>query len=140
MSRSLLILAALGAFAVAGCTGQSSSKDSSGNFTGDQRLVANTVEDFESAASKGDQNKVCSDFLSKSLVATYAKQGGTCEKAVDGALKDADTFGLTVESVAINGQQATAKVKAEHGKKDVVETLTLVKEGTGWRISDFGTG
>jgi hypothetical protein len=140
MSRSPLILAALAAFVIAGCTTQSSSSDSSGKFTGDQRLVANTVEDFESAASKGDQDKVCSDFLSKDLVATFAKQGGTCAKAVDGALKDSDTFGLSVESVSINGQQATAKVKAEHGKKDVIETLTLVKEGSGWRISDFGTG
>src|SRR5689334_11475843 len=140
MSRSLLILAAVGALAVAGCTTQSSSNDSSGKFTGDQRLVANTIEDFESAASKGDQDKVCSDFLSKDLVATYAKQGGSCEKAVDGALKDTDTFGLTVESVSISGQQATAKVKADRGKKDVPETLTLVKEGSGWRISDFGTG
>ncbi len=103
-------------------------------------MVANTIEDFESAASKGDQNKVCSDFLSKDLVATYAKQGGTCEKAVDGALKDTDTFGLTVQSVSIDGQQATAKVKADRGNKDVTETLTLVKEGSGWRISDFGTG
>ena len=140
MSRSLLILAAVGALAVAGCTQQSSSSDSSGKFTGEQRLVANTIDDFESAASKGDQDKVCSDFLSKNLVATYAKQGGTCQKAVDGALKDTDTFGLTVQSVTINGQQATAKVKADRGKNDVIETLTLVKEGSGWRISDFGTG
>jgi hypothetical protein len=31
-------------------------------------------------------------------------------------------------------------VKADHGKKDVLRTLTLVKQGTGWRISEFGTG
>jgi hypothetical protein len=31
-------------------------------------------------------------------------------------------------------------VKADKGKTDVNETLTLVKEGSGWRISDFGTG
>jgi hypothetical protein len=140
MHRSLLILAAVAAFAAAGCTAQSSSKDSSGKFTGQQRLVANTVEDFESAASKGDQDRICRDLLAKALVDQYAKHGGTCEKAVDGALKDADTFGLTVESVNIAGQQATARVKADHGKKDVLRTLTLVKQGTGWRISEFGTG
>jgi Putative lumazine-binding len=140
MSRSLPILAALAAFAVAGCTTQSSSNDSSGKFKGEQRLVANTVEDFESAASKGDQDQVCSDFLAKDLVDTFAKRGGTCEKAVDAALKDTDSFGLTVESVTINGQQATARVKADRGDKDVIRTLTLVKQGTGWRISEFGSG
>jgi hypothetical protein len=138
MLRSTLILAATATFAVAGCSAQSTTKDSSGKFKGEQRLVANTVEDFESAASKGDQEKVCSDLLAKALVDTYAKRGGTCQKAVDGALKDTDTFGLTVESVSITGSQATARVTADRGTKDVQRTLTLVKEGTGWRISQFG--
>jgi hypothetical protein len=140
MHRRALILAASAAFAVAGCTAQSSSKDSSGKFKGEQRLVANAVEDFESAASKGDQDKVCRDLLAKSLVAQFASHGGSCEKAVDGALKDTDSFGLTVNSVSISGNQATAQVTADRGKKDVKRTLTLVKEGTGWRISEFGSG
>ena len=65
--------------------------------------MANTVEDFESAASKGDQDQICRELLAKPLVATYAERGGTCEHAVDGALKDTDSFGLTVESVRIAG-------------------------------------
>ena len=107
---------------------------------GEQRLVANTIEDFESAASKGDQDQICRDLLAKPLIATYAKRGGTCEHAVDGALKDTDSFGLTVESVRIAAAQATARVKADRGKKDVFRTINLVKEGPGWRISEFVTG
>jgi hypothetical protein len=137
MSRSVLIAATFVALAVAGCTTQGTSNDSSGKFKGDQRLVANAVEDFESAASKGDQDKICSDYLAKDLVAAFAKQGGSCAHAVDGALKDSDSFGLTVESVQVSGQQATARVKADRGNKDVTRTLTLVKQGTGWRISRF---
>src|ERR687887_1688 len=90
MHRWALILAASAAFAVAGCTAQSSSNDSSGKFKGEQRLVANAAE-----------------------------HGGSCEKAVDGALKDTDSFGLTVDSVSISGNQATARVTADRGKKDV---------------------
>ena len=138
MLRTLLPLGAIVAVAVAGCTTQSTSDDSSGKFRGDQRLVANTIEDFESAASKGDQDQICRDLLAKPLVATYAKRGGTCESAVDGALKDTDSFGLTVESVRVAATQATARVKADRGKKDVLRTMTLVKEGPGWRISAFG--
>jgi hypothetical protein len=100
MPRSAPILALVAVLAVAGCTTQGSSNDSSGKFTGDQRLVANTVEDFESAASKGDQDEICRDLLAKPLVAQFAKQGGSCEQAVDSTLKDTDSFGLTVESVA----------------------------------------
>jgi hypothetical protein len=140
MLRFALPLAAIVAVAVTGCAAQTTSNDSSGKFRGEQRLVANTVEDFESAASKGDQDQICRELLAKALVAQYAEHGGTCEQAVDGALKDSDSFGLTVESVRIADAQATARVKADRGKKDVLRNLTLVKEGPGWRISAFGAG
>ena len=122
------------------CASQTTSNDSSGRFRGEQRLVANTIEDFESAASKGDQDQICRDLLARPLVVRYTERGGTCEHAVDGALKDTDAFGLTVESVRVSGTDATASVKADRGKKDVLRTINLVKEGPGWRISEFVTG
>jgi hypothetical protein len=140
MLRFALPLAAIVAVAVTGCAAQTTSNDSSGKFRGEQRLVANTVEDFESAASKGDQDQICRELLAKALIAQFAEHGGTCENAVDDALKDSDSFGLTVESVRIADAQATARVKADRGKKDVLRDLTLVKEGPGWRISAFGAG
>jgi hypothetical protein len=140
MLRFALPLAAIAAVAVTGCTTTTTSNDSSGKFSGEQRLVANTVEDFESAAAKGDQDQICRELLAKPLIATYAERGGTCAKAVDGALKDSDSFGLTVESVRIAANTATARVKADRGKHDVLRALTLVKEGPGWRISAFGSG
>jgi hypothetical protein len=140
MLRFALPLAAIVAVAVTGCAAQTTSNDSSGKFRGEQRLVANTVEDFESAAAKGDQDQICRELLAKALIAQLAQHGGTCENAVDGALKDSDSFGLTVESVRIADAQATARVKADRGKKDVLRDLTLVKEGPGWRISAFGAG
>jgi hypothetical protein len=140
MLRYALPLATIVAVAVAGCTTQTTTKDSSGKFRGEQRLVANTVEDFESAASKGDQDQICRELLAKPLIAEYARRGGTCEKVVDGVLRDSDTYGLTVESVRIADAQATARVKADRGKNDVIRNLTLVKQGPGWRISAFGSG
>jgi Putative lumazine-binding len=140
MLRPLPLLALVVAVAVAGCTAQSTTKDSSGKFRGEQRLVANTVEDFESAASKGDQGKICRDLLAKALVAQYAEHGGTCEKLVDATLKDTDSFGLTVEQVRITGTQAAVRVKADRGKKDILQSMSLVKQGAGWRISAFSPG
>ena len=40
----------------------------------------------------------------------------------------------------IAAAQATARVKADRGKNDVLRTINLVKEGPGWRISEFVTG
>ena len=136
--RRCLLTLTMAAAVLAGCAGAGSSDDSSGKFRGEQRLVANAVEDFESAASKGDQDKVCRDSLAKALVAQYAQHGGTCERAVDAALKDTDSFGLTVEAVTVSGGSATARVKADRGDHDVMRTIGLVKQGQGWRISRFG--
>jgi Putative lumazine-binding len=138
MLRPLPLLALVVGLALAGCTTQSTTKDSTGNFRGEQRLVANTVEDFESAASKGDQAKICRDLLAQALAAQYAQHGGTCEKAVDRALKDTDSFGLTVEKVTITGLDAAVRVKADRGKHDIQQSMTLLKQGQGWRISGFG--
>jgi hypothetical protein len=140
MLRSLVPLALLASLALAGCTTRSTSDDSTGEFRGDQRLVANTVEDFESAASEGDQGKICRDLLARALVAQYAERGGSCERAVDGALKDTDSFEMTVERVTITGTQASVRVKSDRGKKDLQQSLTLVRQGQGWRISAFGSG
>lgn len=140
MLRSLVPLALLASLALAGCTTRSTSDDSTGEFRGDQRLVANTVEDFESAASEGDEDKICRDLLARALVTQYGQRGGSCERAVDGALKDTDSFEMTVERVTINGAEASVRVRSDRGKKDLQQSLTLVKQGQGWRISGFGTG
>ena len=135
--RTLPPIALVAAALLAGCTTQTTKNDDTDKFRGDQRLVANTVEDFETAASKGDQDKICRDLLANELVQQYAQRGGTCEKAVDRALKDTDSFDMTVEKVTITGTDATANVKVDRGKKDINQSLSLVKQGAGWRISAF---
>jgi hypothetical protein len=129
-----LALAAVAGLA-AGCAPTPSSKDSSGNFKGEQRLVANAVEDLQSAAADSDEGKICRDVLARSLADRLASRGGGCLKVVDEAIKDADTFDLAVQSVNITGGRATARVKSETGTKDRVATLQLVRERGAWRIA-----
>jgi hypothetical protein len=137
MRRAAAVLAILlTAALVTGCAGATSG-DSSGKFQGQQRLVANTVEDLQSAGSKGDQNEVCGQLLARDLVQRLSR-GGSCERTVDAALKDVDTFDLTVESVAVRGTTATARVKTENGDKDKVVTLGFVREARRWKISNLG--
>ena len=66
-------------------------KDSAEDFKGDQRNVANTVEDLEAAARKSDGDKVCAQLLAPSLLDTLKKQGTNCTTAVKEAFKDADS-------------------------------------------------
>jgi Putative lumazine-binding len=138
MPRPFAILAAVVATAVlGGCTQATTSKDSTANFKGEQRLVATTVEDLQSAGAKGDQGTICRQLLAGDLVRSIAR-GATCERRVDAALKDTDTFDLTVQSVAVAGTKATARVKTENGAKDKTATLGLLKEAGRWKVSDLG--
>jgi hypothetical protein len=128
---AVLALAAL----LAACAPSSGSNDSADDFRGDQRAVASTVEDLESAAADGDETRICRDLLAPALVRSLAAQGG-CPAAVDKAIDNSDTFAVDVESVRIAGNNATARVKSETGDTDRFGTLTLtrIRPSAGWRI------
>jgi hypothetical protein len=133
-----LVVLALAAL-LAACAPSSGSNDSADDFKGDQRAVATTVEDLESAASDGDEDRICRDLLATGLARRLAAQGGGCPAAVDEALKNTDTFALDVESVRIAGNRATARVKTETGDTDRFGTLTLtrIRPSAGWRVEQL---
>jgi hypothetical protein len=135
-SRPLAVFAVLAvAGLLAGCGATPANDDSGDKFQGQQRLVANTVEDLQSAASDADQDKICRDILARALADRLAARGGGCPAVVDDAVRDADAFDLTVESVQVTGDRATARVRAETGDKDRRYSLQLVRERGVWRIA-----
>jgi len=134
--RAVLALLPLAAL-LAGCAPTSGSSDSAGNFRGDKRAVATVVEDLESAASKGDQDRICRTLLAPDLVRRLSSPSRGCPASVDHALKNSDTFALVVQSVQISGDTATARVKVENGKQDRFATigLTRPRPSAGWQIA-----
>jgi hypothetical protein len=119
-------------------------KDSADDFKGDQKAVAQTVEDLQSAASKANAGKICDEILATDLANTIkakdTSKTPSCESGLKRALKDADTFELTVKKVAISGTTATATVESDATRsKKQTSTLTLTKAGDGWRISGLGS-
>jgi hypothetical protein len=135
-----LVLLALAAL-LAGCAPGSGSGNSAGDFRGDQRAVATTVEDLEEAASDGDENRICRDLLAPGLVRRLSAHRG-CAAAVDAAIRNADTFAMDVESVRIAGNRATARVKFDTGDRDRFGTvgLTRIRPNAGWRIERLASG
>jgi Domain of unknown function (DUF4878) len=119
----------------------STEKDSASDFKGDQKAVAQAVEDLQSASRKGDEARICTDLLAPALLTKIkAAQKGGCEPALKTALKDVDSYELQVKKVAISGTNATATVTSDIGKKDDrTDTLTLVKVGNAWKISELGS-
>jgi copper chaperone CopZ len=130
--------AALAVAVVAGGCASSGSVDSTSDFRGEQRLVAATVEDLESAASDGDEGKICRELLARSVAARLARGGRSCQQTVEDELKNADGSDLTVRSVRVDGTRARAAVKEDLGDADRVSTVRLVKESGRWRLETLG--
>jgi hypothetical protein len=118
-------------------------KDSAKDFQGEEKAVAQTVEDLQSASSKGDEDEICDEILVADLAnkikARATKKQKTCADVLKDSLRDADSFELQVKKVAVNGTTATATVESDAAGDDkVTTTLALTKAGDGWRISSLG--
>lgn len=130
--RSLaLVCAPLLAVGLGACA----STTSTSGFKGEQRAVAQTVANLQSNATALEAKKICGEDLASVRVAQLDKAAGGCKQAIETQLKEIDSFETTVESVAINGRAATARVKSVLSGKKAIQTLTLVKEGSYWKIS-----
>ena len=134
-TRVLVALSLALATMAAGCTTSRSNNDSAGDFKGAQAQVASTVEDLESAASKGDEAEICGRLLAAGLVDRLSSSGRDCSTTVHDALENTDSSDLTVESVRIAGPTAIARVKADTGDRDRVVTIGLTRERGRWKIA-----
>jgi len=136
MRRPLaLICLPLSALALAAC----GSTVSTAGFKGAQHEVAQTIANFQAAATAAEEKKICTEDLAAPLV---ARLGGAkaCEAAIKSQLTEVDSLEATVESVKLGagGKTATAQVKSVHEGKKTTSPLALVDEGGKWKISGLG--
>ena len=132
--RPLVLLCVL-ALSVAACGAES--RDSTEDFTGDERAVATAVEDLESAARDDDSEAVCTKLLAETLLTRLEQRDANCESAVNDAFDDADSLDLTVDDVTISGDTARATVTSGTGANKKTDTLELEKVGAAWRITSL---
>jgi hypothetical protein len=135
MRRSLVAIPLAVALVAAGCAGSSSG---TAEFEGEAQRVADVVEQLQSAGETGDAKEICEEVLAKSLADQIKAAGSTCEQELDKAIKDADDFDLEVESVSVDGNTATARVKGQDRGEDRVRTFEFEKEGSDWRATNLG--
>ena len=130
MKRVPVLLAAL---ALAGC-GAETEPSSVENFEGEERAVAQKVEDLQEAGEGRNPEDICSDILSRTLVEQLEAAGTTCAEEMGTAIDDADDFALDVRDVTVSGSTARAEVRQDGESA----TFELERDGESWRISSFG--
>ena len=126
--RTRLPIALLVAASIAGCGGSSSS----GQFEGEEKEVAQVIEDLQDYAQRNEANEICQNVLDTEVVQRIS--GGDCVKTIEQAIDEADNYDLTVDSVRVSGTTARARVKAGRDE-DQVETIELRKNGDVWKIT-----
>jgi hypothetical protein len=125
------------AAALAGC-GQAPT--SANDFKGDEKAVAQTIEDLQTNAQGRKPSAICRDVLSTALADKLKSTGSDCTDEIEKVTGDADDFELKVTDVTVTGTTATAKVQARRGDdKNASTTFSLVKEDGDWRLSDLGS-
>lgn len=107
---------------------------STSNFKGESHNVAQTVSNLQSAITASDQKKLCENDLAAALIARLHSAGG-CQAVLKKQLHEIDSLNLAIESIAVGGAGASARVKSTYSGKSRITTLTLVKEGSRWKIS-----
>lgn len=132
MKRRLAILPLL---LLAGCGASSSQPSSVDDFKGDERAVAQKVEDLQEAGERQEPETICSDILARSLVQQLEAAGSDCTQEMEKAVEDADDYALDVTDVSISGSTATAKVR--RGEDGPTETMEFTKEGGQWRATSL---
>lgn len=134
MRRSLA--AAPLALVVALAAGCGQAAPSATDFSGEQKKVAQVLEDLQAAGQRDQTTRICRTLLAQPLVQQLG--GATCPKAVGQVLDDTDTFEVTVKSVRISGTNARAQITVGRDKKGKkTQPVELVREGQAWKVSRF---
>jgi hypothetical protein len=137
MRPRLALLAAAAVLALAGC---GSSESSSANaFEGEEKAVAQVVEDLQRAGQTGDAERVCGELVSAALAEQLAEGGESCADELDKAFGDSEDFELEVTDVTVTGDTAVAKVR-QGGEGKTTATFELVRERGRWRIDSLERG
>jgi Putative lumazine-binding len=127
----LLIASLASAAALSGC-GETVATN---NFQGEQHEVASRISSFQKHVQEASQKELCAKDLAATLIARLRTSGKGCTEVLKEQLKNVEDPSLSIKTVTVHGKTASATVKSVRYGKTVPETLTLVKEGNGWKIS-----
>ena len=101
-----------------------------------ERDVRETLESFATATAKKDYQRLCDEIFAEELV-EQVRRTVPCEVALkNSSLDDAKEPKLTIKSIKVDGDTATAVVSSSAANQRASEdTVRLVKDGDAWRIA-----
>jgi len=102
------------------------------------KQVRETLDRYAHATREKDYQTLCDDLYASGLVERIRSAGLPCEVALRTGLEDRRNPQLRVLAVEVSGDQAAARVRSTAiGEVASVDTVRLLKEGDGWRVSSL---
>jgi hypothetical protein len=127
-TRPLLLV--LAACLAAGC-GESGPND--------EERVRSTLAEFQRATEERDYAALCERVLAQELIEGFKQVGLPCELALEKGFEDVEAPRLTVGTIEVGEERATAEVRSSaEGEDPSQDKVELVRAGDGWRIASLG--
>ena len=124
------VLTALAALALAGCGEEGPS---------DEAQIRGALERFQLATADKDYATLCERVLAPQLIQTVEQIGLPCETALRKGFEDVSDPRISVGTVTVDGDAATAQVRSSaEGQEPSEDTVRLVRVGGDWRIASLG--
>ena len=128
-TRPLVLLLAVCALAGCGDSGPS-----------DEQQIRATLAEFERATGDHDYQALCDRILAPKLIETVKQIGLPCEVALQKGFEDVEDPRLTVGTVKVDQDRATAEVRSSAaGESPSEDTVELIRVGESWRIASLGS-
>jgi hypothetical protein len=121
---------------VGGCSLTPTKSSGTAGFTGTKADVATALNLLASDAGSTNGADICKSVLATS-VRNQLNKIGTCSTIVDDQLKTADDSTLTIKTISVTGNNASAVVQTVHDRNKVTSTVKLVQQGGVWHVASI---
>ena len=105
-----------------------------------EEQVRSTVAEFGRATAAKDYTALCDHILAPELIEEVESIGLPCERALRQGLGEVEDPRLTIGTIKIDDDKATAEVRTSAaGEEPSQDTLELVNLDGVWKISSLGS-
>ena len=105
----------------------------------DEQQIRAALAEFERATAERDYQALCDRVLAPKLIETVRQIGLPCELALQKGFEDVEDPRLTVGTVKVDEDEATAEVRSSAaGQPPSQDTVELVRVDGKWRVASLG--
>jgi Putative lumazine-binding len=106
-----------------------------------EEQIRSTLGEFQRATAERDYGALCDRILAPALIESVERIGLPCKDALAKGFEDVRDPRLSVGTITVNGDTATAQVRSSAaGQQPSEDSVSLIRTDAGWRIASLAGG